>query len=163
MSGYCNADYAGDRDTRRSTGGYVFSLGSGAISWSSKRQPTVSLSTTEAEYRSAATSAQEITWLMRLMNDLHQPIDYAVQLHCDNQSVIRLDENPVFHARTKHVEVHYHFMREKVREGEIKMIKTKTEDQVANILSKWLNTSKFEGFRRKPGMVSKGKLKESYC
>ncbi|KAE8736044.1 hypothetical protein F3Y22_tig00000218pilonHSYRG00253 [Hibiscus syriacus] len=97
LVGYCDADYAGDHDTRRSTTGYVFKLGSGTISWCSKRQPTVSLSTTEAEYRAAA---QESTWLIQLMNNLHQPVDYAIPLYCDNQSAIRLAENPVFHART---------------------------------------------------------------
>ncbi|KAE8724129.1 hypothetical protein F3Y22_tig00010869pilonHSYRG00008 [Hibiscus syriacus] len=103
----------GDHDTRRSTTGYVFKLGSGTISWCSKRQPTISLSTTEAEYRAAAMAAQESTWLIQLMNNLHQPVDYAIPLYCDNQSAIRLAENPVFHARTKHVEVRYHFVREK--------------------------------------------------
>ncbi|XP_062076260.1 secreted RxLR effector protein 161-like [Humulus lupulus] len=112
IAGYCDADYAGDHDTRRSTTGYVFKFGSGAISWCSKRQPTVSLSTTEAEYRAAALTAQESTWLMQLMKDLHQSTDNAMSLYCDNQYVIRLAENPVFHARTKHVEVHYHFLRE---------------------------------------------------
>ncbi|KAJ8769392.1 hypothetical protein K2173_002596 [Erythroxylum novogranatense] len=78
---YCDADYAGDYDTRRSTIGYVFMLGFGAISWCSKRQPTVSLSTTEAEYRAATMAAQESTWLVQLMKDLHHPIDYAVPLY----------------------------------------------------------------------------------
>ncbi|KAL5567911.1 hypothetical protein UlMin_024486 [Ulmus minor] len=118
LVGYCDVDYVGDHDTRRSTTGYVFKLGSGTISWCSKRQPTVSLSTTEAEYRAAAMVAQESTWLIQLMNNLHQPVDYAVPLYCDNQSAIRLAENPVFHARTKHVEVHYHFIREKVLQEE---------------------------------------------
>ncbi|KAM6546425.1 hypothetical protein CsatB_027161 [Cannabis sativa] len=112
--GYCDVDYAGDHDTRRSTTGYVFKIGSRVVSWCSKRQPTVSLSTTEAEYRAAAMAAQESTWLMQLMKDLHKSPDFAVPLYCDNQSVIRLAENPVFHARTKHVEVHYDFLREKV-------------------------------------------------
>ncbi|RVW91817.1 Retrovirus-related Pol polyprotein from transposon TNT 1-94 [Vitis vinifera] len=80
LVGYYDADYIGDHDTCRSTTGYVFMLGSGAISWCSKRQPTVSLSTTEAEYRAAAMAAQESTWLIRLMNDLHQLVDYAVPL-----------------------------------------------------------------------------------
>ncbi|KAF7823801.1 Retrovirus-related Pol polyprotein from transposon RE1 [Senna tora] len=81
LVGYCDADYAGDHDTRRSTTGYVFKLGDGAISWCSKRQPTVSLSTTEAEYRAATVAAQESTWLVQLMKDLHQPVDYAVPLY----------------------------------------------------------------------------------
>ncbi|XP_057986538.1 secreted RxLR effector protein 161-like [Hevea brasiliensis] len=121
LVGYCDADYAGDHDTRRSTTGYVFMLGTGAISWCSKRQPTVSLSTTEAENRAAAIAAQESTWLIQLMKNLHHPVEYAIPLCCDNQSAIRLAENPIFHARTKHVEVHYHFLREKVLQGEIEL------------------------------------------
>ncbi|KAK2993178.1 hypothetical protein RJ640_030802 [Escallonia rubra] len=104
INGFCDADYAGDKSTRRSTTGYCFNLGSGAISWCSKRQPTVSLSTTEAEYRAAAMAAQESTWLAMLFKELHQHVDCPITLHCDSESAIKLAENPVFHARTKHVE-----------------------------------------------------------
>ena len=114
LVGYYDTDYAGDHDTHGSITGYVFKLGSGVISWCSKRQPTVSLSTTEAEYKEAAMTAQESTWLIQLIHDLYQPVDYAMPLYCNNQSAIRLAKNPVFHARTKHVEVYYHFIREKV-------------------------------------------------
>jgi len=110
LVGYCDADYAGDHDTRCSTTRYIFMLGSGAISWCSKRQPTVSLSTTEVEYRAAVMAAQESTWLMQLLEDLHQLIKYPIPLYCDNLSAIRLADNLVFHARIKHVEVHYHFI-----------------------------------------------------
>ncbi|CAL5438464.1 unnamed protein product [Camellia sinensis] len=153
LVGYCDADYAGDDDTRRSTTGYVFMLGSGAISWCSKRQPAVSLSTMEAEYRVAAMAAQESTWLIWLMNDLHQLVDYAIPLYCDNQSAVRLAENPVFHARTKHVEVHYHFIREKVLEEEIEMRQIKSKDQVADLFTKGLSGSKFESFCHQLGMI----------
>lgn len=155
LVGYCDADYAGDHDTRRSTTGYMFTLGSGTISWCSKRQPTVSLSTTEAEYRAAAMAAQESTWLIQLMNDLHQPVDYAVLLYCDNQSAIRLAENPVFHARTKHVEVHYHFVREKVLQEEIEMRQVKTDEQIADLFTKSLSVGKFEHFRRQLGVIQR--------
>lgn len=155
LVGYCDADYAGDHDTRRSTTGYVFKLGSGTISWCSKRQPTVSLSTTEAEYRAAAMAAQESTWLIQLMNNLHQPVDYVVPLYCDNQSAICLAENPIFHARTKHVEVHYHFIREKVLREEIEMRQIKTDDQVADLFTKSLSTGKFEMFRCQLGTVQR--------
>ncbi|KAL5795083.1 hypothetical protein ACOSP7_003677 [Xanthoceras sorbifolium] len=155
LVGYCDADYAGDHDTRRSTTGYMFTLGSGTISWCSKRQPTVSLSTTEAEYRAAAMAAQESTWLIQLMNDLHQQVDYAVPLYCDNQSAILLAENPVFHARTKHMEVHYHFVREKVLQEEIEMRQVKTDEQVADLFTKSLSIGKFENFRRQLGMVQR--------
>ena len=102
--GYCDADYAGDCGTRRSTMGYFFSLGSGAISWCCKRQPTMTLSSTEAEYRSEAMAAQESTWLKQLMEDLHQPTEYQVRIFCDNLSSICLAENLVFYARIKHIE-----------------------------------------------------------
>lgn len=159
--GYCDADYAGCRDTRRSTTGYVFNLGSAAVSWCSKRQPTVSLSTAEAEYRAAAMAAQENTWLVQLMEDLHQPTSRATKLYCDNQSAIRIAENPVFHARTKHVEVHYHFLREKVLRGEIEMEHMNTEKQVADMFTKGLNISKFEEFRACLGIVSKQNLEHN--
>ncbi|GJW15536.1 indole-3-acetic acid-amido synthetase GH3.17, partial [Tanacetum coccineum] len=149
---YCDADYAGDHDTRRSTSGYVCLLGSGAISWCSKRQPTVSLSTTEAEYRAAAMTAQEITWIM-LLKELHQPTNYSVPLYCDNLSAIRLAENPVFHARTKHVEVHYHFIREKVLQGEISLKHVGTDGQVADLFTKGMNGNKLKNFSHQLGMV----------
>ncbi|XP_015169169.1 uncharacterized mitochondrial protein AtMg00810-like [Solanum tuberosum] len=84
--GYFDADYAGDHDTRKSTTGYVFILGSAAISWCSKRQPSVSLSTTEAEYRARTMAAQESTWLKQLMKDLHQPSKDIIPLYFDNLS-----------------------------------------------------------------------------
>ena len=118
-----------------------------------KRQPTVALSSTEAEYRSAAMAAQESTWLKQLMEDLHQPTKYQVRIFYDNLSSIRLAENPIFHARTKHIEVHYHYIREKVIEGEIIIVSTKTEEQTADILTKSLNKAKFEKFREALGMV----------
>ena len=98
LSGFCDADYVGDLNTRRSTIGYVFMLGSSAVSWSSKRQPTVSLSTTEAEYRAAAMAAQESVWLIQLLKNLNQEVDYKIPLFCDNLSSIQLAKNPTFHA-----------------------------------------------------------------
>ncbi|KAE8676474.1 hypothetical protein F3Y22_tig00111588pilonHSYRG00004 [Hibiscus syriacus] len=157
LVGYCEADYAGDHDTRRSTTGYVFKLGSGTISWCSKRQPTISLSTTEAEYRAAVMVAQESTWLIQLMNNLHQPVDYAIPLYCDNQSEIRLAENLVFHSRTKHVEVHYHFFREKVLQEEIEMRQIKTDDQIVDLFTKSLSVGKFEHFRRQHDVIQRMK------
>ncbi|WMV44899.1 hypothetical protein MTR67_038284 [Solanum verrucosum] len=153
--GYCDADYAGNHDTRRSTTGYVFNLGSAAVSWCSKRQPTVSLSTTEAEYRAGMMAAQESTWLNQLMKDLHQPLKDIVPLYCDNLSAIHLAKNFVFHARTKHAEVHHHFLREKVLQGEIEMKQIKTEEQVAGIFTKSLDNMKFIRFREALGMIER--------
>ena len=93
-----------------------------------------------------AGTAQESTWLKLLMKDLHQKIDYPISLHYDNQSPIRLPENPVFHAKTKHVEVHYHFIVEKALKEEIEMQQIKINDQVAELFTKEPNTSKHESF-----------------
>ena len=108
----------GDYDTRRSITGYVFKLGSRIIYWCNKRQPTISLSTREAKYRTAARAAQECTWLKLLMKDWHKKVDYSTPLQCDNKYVIRLVENLMFHGRTKHVEVQCHFIRDKVLKEE---------------------------------------------
>jgi hypothetical protein len=159
ITGYCDVDYVGDCDTRRSTTCYVFSLRSGAVSWCSKRQPTVSLSTTEAEYIAAAMAVQESTWLTRLLQDLHQPVK-QVLLHCDNRSAICLAENPVFHARTKHIEVHYHFIREKVLQGEINMKLTPTEEQVADIFTKGLSAIRFGEMRVQLGMLNRSMIQK---
>ena len=112
--GYCDIDYAGEHDIHRSTIGYMFTLESGTVSWCSKRQPTVSLSSIEVEYRVAVIAAQECMWIIQLLQDLHQSSNYTMELYCNNQSTIKIAENPIFHARTKHVKVHYHFIREKV-------------------------------------------------
>ena len=115
------------------------------------------LSSTEAEYRLAALEAQESTWLKQLMEDLHQPTNYQVQIFHDNLSSIRLAENPIFHARTKHIKVHYHYIREKVLKGEIEMVPTKTKEQFADIFTKSLNKAKFVKFREALGIVCKNK------
>ncbi|XP_051138369.1 secreted RxLR effector protein 161-like [Andrographis paniculata] len=155
LLGCCDADYAGDHDTRRSTTRYAVMFGSGVVSWCSKRQPTVSLSTTEAEYRAATMAAQEIIWLVQLLKELHQQVKYDILLYCDNLSAIRLAENPVFHARTKHVEVHYHFIREKVLQDEIKLEHIGTENPVADLFTKGLSSNKLENFRQQLGLVKR--------
>ncbi|KAK2987941.1 hypothetical protein RJ640_003419 [Escallonia rubra] len=152
INGFCDADYARDKSTRRSTTGYCFNLISGAISWCSKRQPTVSLLTTEAEYRAAAMAAKE-SWLAMLFKELHQPVDCPITLHCDSESAIKLAENPVFHARTKHVEVQHHFIREKVLKGDIRLMPIRTDDQVADVLTKALCYNKFSKFRDLLGVM----------
>ena len=105
-------------DTRRSSTGYVFKLSSRPISWCNKKQPTRSLSTREAEYKEVARAAQECTWLKLLIKNWHQKVDYSIPLQCDNQPVIRLVENLMFHGRTKHVEIPCHFIRDKVLKEE---------------------------------------------
>ncbi|KAL8153625.1 hypothetical protein V2J09_011385 [Rumex salicifolius] len=145
--GFTDADWAGDPSTRRSTNGYTFSLGSGVVSWCSKNQSTVALSTKKTEYRAATMVAQECTWLLRLVQDLGQDTDYTVGIYCDNQSAIKLTTNLVFHVRTKHIEVHHHYIREKVLSGEVELLSIATNDQIADIFTKALAIPKFGKFR----------------
>ena len=143
LVGYCDADYAGDRDTRRSTTGYVFILNGGAISWSSKRQATVAASTTEAEYVAAAQAVKEALWLRNLLADLDLAQDGGtITIYADNQSAIKLLKNPVVSMRSKHIDVVYHFARERVARKEVKFEYVKTEHMLADMLTKPVSKAK---------------------
>ena len=146
LEGFTDADWAGNASDRRSTSGFMFSLGSGAISWISKKQPTVALSSTEAEYRAAAVAACEAVWLKRLLKDFNELVNKPILIHCDNLSSIQLAKNPVFHARTKHIEVHYHYIRERVLAGDIDLQYVGTSVQVADIFTKALGLDKLRQF-----------------
>ena len=136
LVGYSDSDWAGDIDNRRSTTGFCFTLGSGAVSWSSKKQPTVALSSTEAEYRAACSAATEAIWLRRLLAELGAPQRSSTLIWCDNQSCIAIAKNPVFHARTKHIEVHYHYIREQILSGHLHLSYCSTKDNAADIFTK---------------------------
>ena len=156
VCGYTDADWTGSTYDRRSTSGYVFSLGSGAVSWSSKKQPTVALSSTEAEYRGRAMAACEIAWLRKLLQSLGCKVEKPVTLYCDNMSSIQLANNPVFHARTKHIEVHYHYVQEKVLAHEIDLVYVSTHEQVADIFTQSLGAEKMQRFRAMLGVLDFG-------
>jgi len=126
----------------------MFFFRSGAVSWSSKKQPTFALSSTEVEYRGAAIAACEVVWLQKLFSDLGQSVDALVVIYCDNISNILLANNPVYHARTKHIEVHYHFIKKKISTKEIDLIHVSTKDQVADIFTKALGIDKLRKFRK---------------
>ena len=115
LIGYTDGDWAGNTDDRRSTSGFTFSLGSATITWSSKEQSIVALSSTEAEYRGAVVETCEAIWLKRLLKDLQGEVSDPTTIYCDNLNYIQLAKNLVFHARTKHIELHYHFVRKRVR------------------------------------------------
>jgi hypothetical protein len=108
---YTDADWANNVSDRRSTSGFMFSFGSGVVSWNSKKQPTVALSSTKAKYKGATIATCEIVWLQKLLLDLGQSMDAPFVIYCDNINNILLANNLVYHARTKHIDVHYHFNR----------------------------------------------------
>ncbi len=113
----------------------------------------VALSSTEVEYRGATITTCEVIWLQKLLLDLGQLVDVPVVIYCDNMSSILLANNLVYHVRTKHIEVHYHFIRKKVLAKEIDLIHVSTEDQVADIFTKALGTNKLRKFRKMLGVL----------
>lgn len=135
LRAYCDSDYAGDVDTRRSTTGYVFTLYGGAVSWSSRRQQTVAASTTEAEYMSASAAVKEALWIRTLLTNMGL-ITGCIEIYSDSQSAIKLAKNPISSLRSKHIDVHYHFAREHVTLGDVKFTYISTTEMVADALTK---------------------------
>ena len=156
LKGYCDADWAGDANDRKSTTGYAFSLGEGMVSWSSKKQPTVALSTTEAEYMAASHCTREAIWLRQLLEDVGCKATKGTLILCDNQGAIALAKNPVHHARTKHIEVQHHFVREKVDKGMITLEYCRTEDMLADVMTKALARDRHERLIRAMGIGAFG-------
>lgn len=152
LEGFCDADWAGDANDRRSTTGYAFLLGDGVVSWSSKRQPTVALSTTEAEYMAASHCLREAIWLRQLLDDVGCSNDEGTLMMCDNQGAIALAKNPVYHSRTKHIDVQHHFVRENVEKGVIRLEYCPTEDMLADVLTKALARERHERLIRRMGI-----------
>lgn len=144
---YTDADWAGCPDTRRSTSGYSVFMGDNLLSWSSKRQTTLSRSSAEAEYRGVANVVSELCWLRNLLLELHCPPSHASIVYCDNVSAIYLSHNPVQHQRTKHIELDIHFVREKVQRGQIRVYHVPSRYQLADIFTKGLPRVLFEDFR----------------
>ena len=178
IQGYTDADWATCQETRRSTGGYLFTLAGGSITWQSKRQLTVSRSSTESKYVALSTCSQEAVWLGRFLSEFGlfqgpstptspdnslSPSSILqsapIPVNCDNQSTIKLAKNPVFYAQTKHIEVCHHFVQECVLRGEIKLDYISTDSNPADILTKALSRPKFEHLRTKLGLVSLTELK----
>ena len=122
-------------------------MGDNLIFWSLKRQPTISRSSADAEYRSVANVVAEISWIRNLLLELHVPIRHASIVYCDNISAIYLAKNPVQHQRTKHIELDIHFVREKVRLGTVKVLHVPVEYQYADIFTKGLSKHPFQRFR----------------
>jgi hypothetical protein len=142
LTAFTDADWAGDPSDRRSTSGVVVFLGHNPITWLAKKQHTVSRSSTEVEYCSLATGAAELAWLRQVLCDLKLYLPSAPLIWCDNTSALALASNPVFHGRTKHIEVDYHFVREKVVRGDLLLQFISTHDQLADIFTKALPSTR---------------------
>jgi hypothetical protein len=151
--GYSDSDHAGDIDTSKSTSGTLFFLGKCPISWQSVKQQVVALSSCEAEYIAATTASTQALWLARLLGDLLGRDAEAVELRVDSKSALALAKNPVFHERSKHIRVKYHFIRSCLEEGSVRANYINTQDQLADFLTKSLGRVKFQEFRTRIGMA----------
>ncbi len=164
VTGFSDADWGSDKDTRKSTHGYVFLINGGAVSWKCRRQTVVALSSTEAEYIGYSEAAKEAIWLRRILAEIDQriPIDEdedlskwgqaPASIYVDNQGGIDLANNPKYHDRTKHIDIRYHFIRDVTQKGLVDLIHLPSNDNTADILTKSLPREKFEEHRTNMGL-----------
>ncbi|XP_045831624.1 secreted RxLR effector protein 161-like [Trifolium pratense] len=154
LVGWSDSDYAGDLDDRKSTSGYVFMLGSGAISWSSKKQPIVTLYTTEAEYVAASHCACQCIWLKSVLKHLKIGQGNTTMIYCGNSSSIKLSKNPIMHGRCKHIDVRFHFLRNLAREGIVELKHCTSQEQLADLMTKPLKLDTFVKLKKELGMIA---------
>jgi len=154
LTGYCVADWAACPNTRRSVTGYILKLGNTLIAWKSKKQATISRSSVEAEYRSLAGLTTEVIWVNNLAKELGIQIEGPISIYCDSKAAIQIAANPIFHERTKHVEIDCHFIREKIQQGLIKAVYVSSHDQLADLLTKALGRTQHEYLLSKLGVLN---------
>jgi ATP-binding cassette subfamily B (MDR/TAP) protein 1 len=151
LQGFVDSDLAGDIDSRKSTTGYVFTLGSAAVSWVSRLQKIVTISTTEAEYVAATEACKEMVWLRSFMKELGKEQDNS-KLFSDSQSAIHLAKNAAFHSRTKHIDIKYHFIRSLLEDGQFTLEKIHTRDNPADMFTKVVTVEKLKSCSASVGL-----------
>jgi hypothetical protein len=151
--GYSDADMAGDLDDRKSTMGCLFFLNGCPVAWQSVKQQSIALSSCEAEYMAATTAACQAAWLRRLLGELLNQQEETVMLFIDNQSALQLVRNPVFHERTKHIDLRFHFIRECVEDGKVAVEHIGTTNQLADILTKSLGRIQFQDLHARISII----------
>eukprot|EP00253_Pinus_taeda_P004608 PITA_04608 len=159
LVGFTDSDWAGDPDDRKSTARYVFTPGSGPITWACKKQVAISLYSAETEYRGVVEASKEALWLRQILSEFDFQQQHPNTLWCDNQSAIQLCKDPVQHQRNKHIELHMHFIRKLILEHVLELQYCSTDDQVADIFTKALTEAKFTKLRFMVGVqevVTKG-------
>jgi hypothetical protein len=154
LLGYCDSDFAGCLDTRHSTSGIVILMNGGPIHWSSKKQSTVVGSSTEAEYVACYSATHDLVWLNQLLTELGFQNHQSITLYCDNLPAIKLIKNPVAHQRTRHIDIKYHYVREKYKHKIIDVQHIPTAEQIADIFTKPLTGSTFKRLRHNMQVTS---------
>jgi hypothetical protein len=151
LEGYTDADGSMDED-RKAMSGYAFLMDGGAVSWNAKKQEIIALSTTEAKYVAATHAAKEGLWLRTFMSQVFGEVTGPLTLHSDNQSAIALTRDHQYHARTKHIDIRFHFIRWIVEDGKMKLVYCPTEEMVADIMTKALPSVKVKHFAAALGL-----------
>ena len=157
LVGYADADWSTDPDTRKSRTGYTFHLNIGCITWQSKKQATVALSTSEAEYMSLASATQELKWLRCLLDELGFPQD-VTEMNEDNRGCILFTEGNTDHRRTKHIDMKHHFVRDEIAIGTMKLNWSPTNDMLADIMTKVMPAPRFLELRHKLNIISEAEF-----
>ncbi len=161
LEGYCDTNWGGNQESRHSTIGFIFKIYRGAVSWNSKKQSMIALSSTKAKYISVTQAAKEAIWLRQLLKDMGYEQKALTILYEDNQGCIMLSKNPVYHARTKHIDIQHHFIREKVEQKQVELKYCPMNKMIIDILTKPIPRDQFKFLHKRIAMNSRSSLSGS--